>query len=215
MSKSRGALLQILRNQGEPVTLATLARLTGLHPNTLREHLKALVELGLVGRRGADPHGRGRPVWLYRAIHTGEVDGGSEYAGLAATLASAIRRYSGTPREDAIGAGAEWGHELARAADTPTAGAEAPTRHRVAELLDRMGFAPVADADESAIRLTRCPLLTAARRYPDVVCGVHVGIVRGALEEYGADPTGFELLPFSEPGACRLELGNRRTRSTP
>ena len=32
----------------------------------------------------------------------------------------------------------------------------------------------------------------------------------GALEEYGADPDGTELLPFAEPGACRLHLMQRR-----
>jgi hypothetical protein len=30
--------------------------------------------------------------------------------------------------------------------------------------------------------------------------------VRGALQEYGEDPSGTELFPFSEPGACRLDL---------
>ena len=39
-----------------------------------------------------------------------------------------------------------------------------------------------------------------------VVCAVHLGIVRGALEVYGGDPTHTDLLPFSEPGACRLEM---------
>jgi hypothetical protein len=33
---------------------------------------------------------------------------------------------------------------------------------------------------------------------------VHLGLVRGALEEYGADPTGSDLVPFAEPGACLL-----------
>jgi len=54
--------------------------------------------------------------------------------------------------------------------------------------------------------LLRWPLLEAAHKYPDVVCGVHLGIVRGALEEYGADPSNTDLFPFSEPGACRLDL---------
>ena len=73
-------------------------------------------------------------------------------------------------------------------------------------LLDEIGFAPQADDTTSAVRLTRCPLLEAAHKHPDVVCGVHLGLVRGALEEYGADPEGTDLIPFAEPGACRLEL---------
>jgi predicted ArsR family transcriptional regulator len=52
--------------------------------------------------------------------------------------------------------------------------------------------------------LTQCPLLDAARTHPDVVCGVHLGIVRGALQEWGTSLGEVELLPFSEPGACRL-----------
>jgi hypothetical protein len=52
-------------------------------------------------------------------------------------------------------------------------------------------------------------LLEAAHQYPDVVCGVHLGLTQGALEEFGADPVGTELLPFAEPGACRLHLMRR------
>ena len=76
-------------------------------------------------------------------------------------------------------------------------------------MTDRQQSAPQADARSSVVRLTRCPLLEAAHKYPDVVCGVHLGLAEGALEEYGADPEGTELLPFAEPGACRLHLMRR------
>ena len=59
------------------------------------------------------------------------------------------------------------------------------------------------------VRLTRCPLLEAAHKYPDVVCGVHLGLAQGALEEYGAASDGTDLVPFAEPGACRLRLARR------
>jgi len=210
MSKSRAALVETLRGQPEPVTLAALSSATGLHPNTLREHLEALVRVGLVQRIRAEPSGRGRPAWLYDSPGGDGDDGRSEYAGLAAVLAavlaSAIHRNSASPREDALMAGAEWGHELARAAGASATGDEKRARRRVVELLDTIGFAPDPDAHDSVVRLTRCPLLEAAHQYPEVVCSVHLGIVRGALEEYGADPTGTDLFPFSEPGACRLDL---------
>jgi predicted ArsR family transcriptional regulator len=81
-----------------------------------------------------------------------------------------------------------------------------PARRHVVALLDDIGFSPEADEQAVSARLTRCPLLDAARRFPDVVCAVHLGIVRGALDEYDADPSAAELLPFSEPGACRHHL---------
>lgn len=214
LSRSRAALLEMLSDQPEPVSQAALATASGLHANTVREHLEALTRDGLVSRQRAEPAGRGRPAWMYQA--TGG-PGGSEYARLATALASVIHRTSASPREDGRRAGAQWGHELAEGRDDSdphggTGGTGA--RRRVIELLGDLGFAPEPDDRRRTVRLTRCPLLEAAHKYPDVVCAVHLGIVEGAMREYGADPTGADLLPFAESGACRLRLpaGSRRTK---
>jgi predicted ArsR family transcriptional regulator len=199
--------MERLRGQPEPTTLAALVATTGLHPNTVREHLEALEKSGLVSRHRSTPSGRGRPAWLYRAT-TDEIEEPrrSGYAGLAATLASAIRRASDTPAEDALAAGSEWGHELAQAHGRPASPGADAARAQVVDLLEDIGFAPEPDDHDQVVRLTRCPLLEAAHRYPDVVCAVHLGIVRGALAEYDTDGSRTELVPFAEPGACRLEL---------
>lgn len=208
LSRSRAALWEMLSDQPEPVSQAALASASGLHANTVREHLDALTRDGLVRRQRAEPAGRGRPAWLYQA--TGGGPGGSEYARLATALASVIHRTSASPREDGRCAGAQWGHELAEgrgSGDRPDerrGGSDA--RRRVIELLGDLGFAPEPDDRHRTVRLTRCPLLEAAHKYPDVVCAVHLGIVEGAMREYGADPTGADLVPFAEPGACRLRL---------
>lgn len=201
LSPSRAAILERLRDQPEAVTHAALSAATGLHPNTVRDHLDGLIRRGLVRRFTAAPSGRGRPAWLYELTDAPDGDG---YAGLAVALASTIARTSAHPREDATIAGEEWGRELAEsrgfAARDP-----AEARELVIELLDELGFGPEPTPEApSDVRLTRCPLLEAAHRHPEVVCGVHLGIVRGALARHGVDPAGADLLPFSEPGACRL-----------
>jgi len=209
LSPARATVLAALRRQPEPTTLAGLAATTGLHANTLREHIDALIDMGLVERRRADPQGRGRPAWLYEAVGSAD-EPESTYGGLAAALARAIHDTSSSPREDAISAGTTWGRELAgqrsQSGRESARKRQAPAAREVVALLRQLGFAPDADHERGVVRLTRCPLLDTARRYPDVVCGVHLGIVRGALEEYGGDGTGTELLPFSDPGACRLLL---------
>jgi len=210
MSRSRSAVLETLEGQPEPATLAGLAAITGLHANTLREHLAALVQGGLVRRQRGHSSGRGRPAWLYKCTRAGQGQEGSEYAGLAATLAAVIHRTSDSPREEAIRAGTEWGRALARGRAGSSLSGDPAARRQVVELLEDMGFAPETDDGQTVVSLTRCPLLEAAHRYPYVVCGVHLGIVRGALEEYGADPAGSDLFPFSEPGACRLDLARVR-----
>ncbi|GAB3260423.1 helix-turn-helix transcriptional regulator [Nocardioides dilutus] len=205
LSRSRSALLETLRTQTEPTTLAALVAASGLHANTVGEHLHALVRAGLARRQPEAPAGRGRPAWLYEATSK-DAAADPEYAGLASALAATIHRTSTSPTDDAVTAGRDWGHELARDRGATTAPSAVAARREVVTLLDEMGFAPQADARSSVVALTRCPLLEAAHKYPDVVCGVHLGLVQGALEEYGADSDGAELVPFAEPGACRLRL---------
>jgi predicted ArsR family transcriptional regulator len=79
----------------------------------------------------------------------------------------------------------------------------------VIDLLTELRFEPQPAMQPDTVRLTTCPLLDAARRNPDVVCEVHLGIVRGVLERLGGNPDGTALLPFAEPGACLLTLPGR------
>jgi predicted ArsR family transcriptional regulator len=203
LSRSRASVLETLTAQPEPTSLAALAAATGLHVNTVREHLDALLELKLIDRQPQAPFGRGRPAWLYFAVDDVE---SSEYAGLAAALASVITRTSRTPTEDALQAGKTWGAELTRNRNDAPAGTAIAARRAVVNLLDDLGFEPDADRRADRVRLTRCPLLEAARKYPEVVCAVHLGIVRSALQTYGGDPERTGLTPFAEPGACALRM---------
>lgn len=186
--------------------MAALGRLSGLHVNTVREHLEALTRQGFVQRHASEPNGRGRPAWLYLA--TDAAGPPSEYAGLAAALAASIHRTSDTPTEDAAEAGADWGRRLADERDARPGADALVARREVVDLLDELGFGAKPDPGNTVVRLTRCPLLAAAHQYPDVVCGVHLGLVRGALAAYGADSEGTDLVPFAEPGACLLRLGS-------
>jgi len=173
----------------------------------VREHLDALVDQGLVIRERGPARGRGRPAWRYAAA--GEPDPRvRDYAGLATALAGHLERVSPDPAADGLDVGREWGRELATgsSADAAAGGSTVRARHRVVGLLRELGFDPQADARATTVALRRCPLLDAARRHPQVVCQVHLGIVRGALEVYRGDPEPTELLPFAEPGACRLHL---------
>lgn len=231
-SRAMAGVLDLLAGQSRPVTAAELAGQGGLHPNTVREHLDALVERGLATRTRAEASGRGRPAWLYAAVPD-ERPAAREYAGLATALARQLARTSGNPREDALEAGRAWGAELAEArvdagggdsADIrgggrdgggdrhPTHPTPARARRHVVELLDGLGFAPLADARAQTVRLRRCPLLEAAREQPEVVCSVHLGIVRGALDSWGTTSDATSLVPFAEPGACLLHLTGATTR---
>lgn len=199
LSGARARVLDLLRDQPEPLSLAALTRATGLHENTLREHLDGLVGSGLAERHRSTPRGRGRPAWLYAAS---EEDGVSEYAGLATALAAGLAATAEDPAAAGAEAGQRWGGEIARQR-TPAEVTDA--RAETLLVLEEFGFSP-REGDGDDVDLTRCPLLEAAHQHPDVVCAVHLGLVRGVLSEYGADPAGTSLTPFASPGACHLVI---------
>ncbi|MGV0790947.1 helix-turn-helix transcriptional regulator [Mycolicibacterium sp. XJ1819] len=202
LSGQRLRVLEHVRTHA-PARTPDAARALGLHQNTVREHLDALVDLGLVERTTEAATGRGRPAALYRPSAADPAVPARDYAGLATALAGHLARNSADPERDARAAGAEWGRELADGA----AGVGGDPRRTVLDVLTRLGFAPDEDDPARGVALRRCPLLDAARRYPSVVCRVHLGIVEGLLESVAA-PTGpgLDLIAFAEPGACRLFL---------
>ena len=177
-----------------------LAEATGRHPNSVRADLAELMDAGLVERYAAGDGSRGRPRWLHRRTQRPEpTREGAVHAALATALARRLAAASADPRGEGIAAGEDWGRGLARQ-DAATGDAHA----RVEVVLSEAGFAP--QGAHGRYRLTRCPLLSEAEAIPEVVCSVHLGLVRGVLSAAGEDPEGTELTPFSVPGGCLLTL---------
>ena len=56
--------------------------------------------------------------------------------------------------------------------------------------------------------LRRCPFLDVAREHQDVVCSIHLGLMRGALDELG-DVQARDLIPWARPDAyvAHLQIG--------
>ncbi|MFI1561561.1 helix-turn-helix transcriptional regulator [Streptomyces sp. NPDC020490] len=216
VSRQRHAVLQHLRGRPRPVTAAALAEECGLHVNTVREHLDALVDGGLAVRERGAAAGRGRPAWRYLS-RPPQQSAVREYAGLAAVLAGQIARSSADPEAEARAAGEEWGRALV--ADQEPPGDTAQARGRIIALLEEIGFAPEAEGEtdsetegagdgrgELRVRLPHCPFIEVAREHPGVICGVHAGLVRAGYAALGGAPDEVSLRPFAEPGACRLSF---------
>lgn len=205
LSAERARVLEDLQRRQDPPTSAAVARSLDLHTNTARLHLEALVERGLVERFNSAPHGRGRPAVRYRAVaQRSEPDRRvRDLAGLAGALSAHIQRTSPDPAAAARSIGADWAGSFDTASSTVTGDPAGVAVGR----LDQLGF----DSDlahivgsRSTYRLRRCPLLDVAKGNSDVVCNVHLGLVRGTLAQLGADHVRADLEPFAEPGACVL-----------
>lgn len=208
---AQAEVLDHLRGLDEPATAATLSADLDLHPNTVREHLTALVDLGLVERTQLAPTGRGRPTYGYRLAAPTRADATDALiAALVAHLAGTAPR----PGETAATLGRAY---AAHAPGETHLGPRASRLRRAQALADAMrelGFAAESDRAGRVVRLRNCPLLDVARTNPDVVCGFHRGLAQGLAGAAGIDPAALRLTPFAEPGACRLDLTPTPPRTT-
>jgi predicted ArsR family transcriptional regulator len=109
LGQSRAHVLDLLRAAGSPVGVQEIAGRAGLHPNTARFHLDALVEAGLAARAPAERATPGRPSMTYRAVEGGGPAGRRHYRLLAEMLTSLIAGMMPQPGEAAAEAGREWG----------------------------------------------------------------------------------------------------------
>ena len=69
---------------------------------------------------------------------------------------------------------------------------------------EEIGFRPELERGTRGRRILMrpCPFLELARRHQDVVCPIHLGLMRGALAELGASATTATLDPFVRPDLC-------------
>lgn len=205
LTTGRAAVLEALREQPDPVSIEALSRVLGRHHNTVREQVTWLVDHGLVQRLRKPTEGRGRPPWLYEA--RGPRPGDDDYVELAAALAWTIQGSNAEEaREQALAAGLHWAEQLAAGRDAHPLPSARAARQRTLELLEDLGYEPTADARIDRVVLHRCPMLQAAHQFPDVVCSVHLGLLRGTLAAHGGDPDRAQLTPFAAPGECRARL---------
>ncbi|MEU6665737.1 helix-turn-helix domain-containing protein [Streptomyces sp. NPDC046727] len=212
-SPRRREVLDALRAAPSPLGVAEAAERMGLHPNTVRFHLDALVADGLVERRAEAPSGPGRPRTVY-SVRPGMDRGGlRDYRLLARMLLS---RWAAADPAEARAEARETGRAWGRFLVDPLPPYEPATPERsvagLLALLDGLGFEPRPEGagepgrPPERIRLRHCPFLELAEEQGTLVCSLHLGLIQGALAKLGAPLTATELEPFATPDSCVAHL---------
>ncbi|MFV8316217.1 helix-turn-helix transcriptional regulator [Mycobacterium sp. 23] len=200
----RRAVLRILRSSRTPLSIVAIAKKLAVHPNTVRFHLDTLVAEGRVEHVQPSRRGPGRPPLMFRAVPQMDRDGTRQYRLLAEILAIGL---ASEPDSDAraVAAGRAWGERLGSPGPDPDA--ERSIAHLV-DVLDDLGFEPeIRDAGgHPQVGLRHCPFLELAERQSSVICPVHLGLMRGALETWAAPVTVERLQAFAEPDLCLAHL---------
>jgi predicted ArsR family transcriptional regulator len=204
-NRSRARVYAALRDAHEPLDASQLGELVGLHPNTVRWHIDHLVDAGLVAARSQplDRPGRPRVVYETSAEEEPQNPAREDHRLLATVLAGALAEQPDGPKR-AVEAGEAWGRFLV---ERPEPGVRTPPAEAMGEItrvLDDQGFEP--EVSGLTLRMHHCPFRELAEKHASVVCGMHHGLVAGALEELRTTVTADQLTPFAEPGVCVLRF---------
>ncbi len=203
--KSRLALLHLLEASSSPLDAHTLAERVGLHINTVRWHLSILAGAGLITEERTSAAGRGRPRHAYSLVPGALDDQPGGFRLLAEILADSLARggHSGLAEE----AGRVRGRMLVQ----PQPGSRTSSKDAVAQivkLLKVFGFQPRLQRERGGQRIAMhpCPFGEIAVEHAAIVCPVHLGLMRGALETLDAPIEATALEPFVRPDLCVAHL---------
>jgi predicted ArsR family transcriptional regulator len=211
LGRSRADVLDMLRTAEGPLGVRDVAQRIGLHQNTARFHLEALVEAGLATRETEDRETPGRPRIGYQAVADGPA-GQRRYRLLAEMLTTLIAGTMPEPVVAAEEAGREWGAYLTEQPPPYERLTVAEAVARLTAIMAELGFAPQPEDDGGRryrLLLRHCPFREVAQRHRDVICSLHLGLMRGTLARLQAPLSADKLSPFVEPSLCVAQLTAR------
>lgn len=170
------------------IGLAELSTATGLHTNTLREHVRVLQDEGHVRAEIEHTGRRGRPrlrFWLIAPSEPNEV---------------AERRLREAVRHG----------DLMRAL-LPTAETDLPVAaiHQLDALyhhLNEVGLQPEMDEEALTVELAPCRFHSLLNENAAVACRVHEELLHSLLARAGGPLVIDRVLPFVTPHSCRVHL---------
>lgn len=191
-SYSRVEILALVQARPER-TIAELAELTRLHPNTVREHLQRLVEAGHVLPSIEHRTRRGRPRTLYSAA-TG--------TGHASSPIARRKVKEAADRGDVMRRVMPWtGRGVARLGEAATHQLDAIVEH-----LAESGFDPAVDEERLTIELSPCPHAASQADHRETLCAVHLGLMQAVLTEAGGPLQAGCIRTSARPTDCTVEL---------
>jgi predicted ArsR family transcriptional regulator len=210
----RDVILELLRASAKPRGISSLADELGVHPNTVRFHIDALMRAGRVEQEQVlgDTIGLGRPPALFRASHRMDPAGPTNYRLLAGILTDYVAG-SRDPARIATELGRSMSSSLVDSSAHRRASSKTQAVTELVEILADVGFKPEPAAGRRMreIRLRHCPFQSLAERHGEVICSLHLGLMQGALKAMRAPVTVDRLDPFVEPDLCVARLAPAAT----
>jgi predicted ArsR family transcriptional regulator len=193
--------LSILRHLGQagPSTVAQIVAGAGVHRNTVRPHLEALLKAGVIELDEADRPARGRPRNRFRLRSSWTLPS-TDFRGLAEVLAQLVRLL-GPDAASIRKIGRAWGRYFRGRPGERTLEKDLPP------VLERLGF--IAQVEGRDLRVSGCPCPLMIPEDPAIVCKLMTAVVEGYLQsDLAASGAPVIRSAHHDPGrrSCTLRL---------
>lgn len=177
----RKLILDTIREADAPLQPREIANELHLHLNTIRDHLAALVEAGLLIRKTVPHAGRGRPAIAYMTP-PGDADTPDRRTSnaLIVMLLDHLDETSPIPEVEARRMGEEMGRYLAT-----TLNSERPLYLELLRLAQDWGFDAAWHSSTNTLTLGSCPLGLEEIIRCNLLSEIHAGVLRGVVEGTG------------------------------
>jgi predicted ArsR family transcriptional regulator len=201
---TRYAIYLELARSARPLTTSEIAETIGLHSNTVRPHLERMRDAGLVEVQSGARGEIGRPQHRY-SLATDAPSLGLEppVMPVLARMVLSMAERLGASVADAVAVGRDEGVRRSVPYDAAPSTLEA-----VVSDLDRLGFDPVVsdgDDDTAVVAFANCPFGGLAEQHPDLVCGLHRGLLAGFVAGMG-DAELVEFCSLADRTPCQATL---------
>ncbi len=217
---TRYAIYLELARSPRPLATADIAESLDLHANTVRPHLERMRDAGLLAVEVGGRGDVGRPQHRY-SVASDAPSLGLEPPSIPvlARMVLAMAKRLQASAADAEAVGSDEGRRRAR----PYVNAPSTLEALVSDL-DRLGFDPfVTDARsrladsaggsvdldaDAVVAFAHCPFAELAHEHPELVCGLHRGLVAGFVAEMG-DAETREFCTLTSRTPCQVTVAAR------
>lgn len=211
---TRYAIYLELARSNRPLTTSDIAESLVLHANTVRPHLERMRDVGLLDVKVGGRGDVGRPQHRYSVAPDAPSLGlEPPTTPVLVNMVLSMAKRLQASGDDAAAVGVDEGRRRSRPyVDAPS------TLEALVSDLDKLGFDPVvgdaspsveaADDASAVVAFANCPFADVAREHPELVCGLHRGLVEGFVEGMGdAEAIDFGTLTSRTP--CRVTISSR------
>lgn len=203
LGPTRARVLNRLTEIDGGVGVSALAKDLGLHSNTIRFHLEALVDSGYATRSHEPPKGQGRPKTLYHSTATAPVVDGNHLRDLTQVLVRQLIQNAPDPARVAEEVGRAWGQEVA--ADSASSRRGEDGIDALLEHTTGMGF-DIESPDGQTVEFHTCPYRSVSQPTLATICQVHLGMMRGYLESTDSE---YDINTLKPGHVCIADLKPR------